>query len=144
MLGLRKGGAHKRAIYDGECARLVDPLTGNTIYNAAELDGDVTTNITAFEERYGVQFHDHTLAKMQKAIKCTGRNQVAPAFLGTKCGRDLYNDEMPSGKQIRRTTEAMLQFPTNLHLTGWLASSHIHVPSRHIETCGKSTRIFIT
>ena len=68
------GRAHKRAIYDGECARLVDPLTGNIIYNAAEVDRDVAANIAAFEETYGVQFHEHTLTKTQKAIKCTGHN----------------------------------------------------------------------
>ena len=28
--------------------------------------------------------------------------------------KGLYFDEMPSGKQIRRTTEAMLEFATNL------------------------------
>ena len=48
------GRAHKRAIYDGECARLVDPLTGNIIYNAAEVDRDVAANIAAFEGTYGV------------------------------------------------------------------------------------------
>ena len=108
------GRAHKRAIYDGECARLVDPLTGNIIYNAAEVERDVAANIAAFEETYGVQFHEHTLTKTQKAIKCTGHNSVTPAYVGTGCGKDLYFDEMPSGKQIRRTTEAMLEFATNL------------------------------
>ena len=93
------GRAHKRAVYDGECARLVDPLTGNIIYNAAEVDRDVAANIAAFEETYGVQFHEHTLTKTQKAIKCTGHNSVAPAYIGTGCGKDLYFDEMPSAQR---------------------------------------------
>ena len=46
------GRAHKRAIYDGECARLVDRLTGNIIYNAAEVERDVAANIAAFEQTY--------------------------------------------------------------------------------------------
>ena len=48
--------SYKRWVDDRECTILVDPKTGNYIYNAGKLDRDVETNLDLFVEAYGIAF----------------------------------------------------------------------------------------